>query len=94
MITLSTPPTKQEAEAIIAAGTGTIVAHPRAGSKRGRVQLRTQLGHVGVPNRLAMTLAWTTDAGPVPAPPVPVAEPTPVIEPPEGSPADSGSSPA
>ena len=66
MITLSTPPTKQEAEAIVAAGRGTLVAHPRAGSKRGRDQLRTQLGRVGVPTRIAMTLAWTTDAGPAP----------------------------
>lgn len=66
MITLSTIPTKAQAEAIKCAGKACCVQHPRAGNRRARAHLIRQLTAKGLPRRVALTLSWTTEGAPLP----------------------------
>lgn len=71
IITLSLPVTEAQAKAIVAAGSGCPVHHPRAGTRQGRLQLGRAIGaavgklggetDVG---RLLKTLAWSTTGEP------------------------------
>lgn len=74
MIRLSQIPTAAQAEAIIAAGPGALVQHPRAGNRKGRGRLARQLGALGVPSEIVATIGWSTTSGD--ADRIPVAEVT------------------
>lgn len=63
-ISISLPVTEAQAEAVIAAGPGATVHHPRATSIPGRRQLSTALTVAGVPSRLVKTLAWQGHGAP------------------------------
>jgi hypothetical protein len=60
MIRLSQTPTNDQAQAIITAGPGACVQHPRAGNRRGRGKVERQLGALGVPRSIVATLGWST----------------------------------
>jgi len=64
-IQLSRNPTREQVAAIIRAGEGSSVAHPRAGNRAARRKLLGQITALGCPRRLALTLRWCTSAGTV-----------------------------
>ena len=62
-IRLHLPIDQDTVDAILKAGEGATVTHPRARTRLGRMALRGELTAAGVPDRLARTLAWAPSGG-------------------------------